>query len=192
MWRLKALSSKGRPFDALRDIHDSALDMLWDAAFGDGSSDRKCTPRTMAWLQGYKAEVPKGVDEPVIYAGPALPPGFQAIVDVTKGIRPVMSSPFPSWQMVYMENFTKFGKSKRAKNQLVWEEIDRGVQRMVGREVEPSCAMDYMLNRERNAAKKEGRKPDYYKLAMQDEVSNPESLPSQPLLRRASFANIGV
>lgn len=91
-------------------------------------------------------------------------------MEVSDAVGTAMLSPQANWHIWLLKRFTKLGSAIRLKDQIIHTEIEKGIQRIKAGKVELTCAMDFMLDRERRAAEKKAYAPDYHTARIQDEV----------------------
>ncbi len=119
LWRLKAKSAGGRPFEAYYDLKVAALDIILAAAFGIPSEE--CVTREhVTSLQISPPTSGQGrADDVFPFPEQPLSPVFQSIVNVTATIQVTMTTPLPHFHVWLLRTFTKLGQDFMFKDQFV-------------------------------------------------------------------------
>jgi hypothetical protein len=179
LWTVKMHLSNGRPFCAKRDIYNVALEAIWGTLFGvDGTAtitreniSLLCTQRVTTQLTTH--------DDAMVFEQAAIPLAFEAIFRLTECIDYLLKSPFPGvigWLMRNMVPSVR--KWTMLKDRTINNEISKAEQRMerdsTGRH-DSLNAVDHMLRRERMAAERQSRLPEYQSRIMIAEVSLPKT-----------------
>ncbi|KAF9878737.1 cytochrome P450 [Colletotrichum karsti] len=182
LWDFKSRESNGRPFTALDDIYDAAMDAVLEFSFGSAFPHRAIHPQLEAArnadlkaLRGLLKAV--GEDEPVEFPRAAAHETIQATYQTSKAIGEVYDFPRPRFGW-YLKKFQPSETAAaRVRHAYIKDQIDKGVERLLGRSKNGSdedewikSAVDLMLSRETKFAAKEGRDPIYWSSTMRDEV----------------------
>ncbi|ORY68347.1 cytochrome P450 [Pseudomassariella vexata] len=171
LWTLKAELANGRPFDARRDIFDAAIDIINAATFA--FDDSLCTVKhQLDYLATTDSrQLPVNPDGSVDF--PQLPElddiaVVHALCDHIgnqfKSLKPKLSHKFK------LLTDSSFRRNLARKDELITQEINKSLQRFESGDNTMFSAMDHMLQREREAAKKAGRKPDFHSRRIYDEL----------------------
>ncbi|RYP65762.1 hypothetical protein DL771_008127 [Monosporascus sp. 5C6A] len=170
LWTLKAKLAAGRPFNADRDVFDAAVDIINAATFGldDDLSTVKHQLDSLAEVGN--AELPLSPDGSVKFAHPPDVPEIAAIHEVGVHIGEQIKTLFPKLSHRY-KVLTKPSLSKAIsmKDKFIHDEIEKALARLrSGGRVR--SAMDHILQREMNAAKKADRPPVFHSPRIHDEL----------------------
>ncbi|CCF33717.1 cytochrome P450 monooxygenase [Colletotrichum higginsianum] len=174
LWSLKAKWALDHPFDAHRDLQNSALDIIMAAAFGQADGSSVLWQHIIQEAGHRPVTVPSNPVEPVIFRNLELPAEYQATVDITHFMGRVVTSPFPTQQAWLLKKFTKVGDVFMAKDQFIKSRIQKAVSRLDGngsaKDKVAKSALDYIVLREVAAAKKAGCKPMLDSKRIEDEL----------------------
>ncbi|RYP91149.1 hypothetical protein DL770_002711 [Monosporascus sp. CRB-9-2] len=170
LWTLKAKLAAGRPFNADRDIFDAAIDIINAATFGldDGLSTVKHQLDSLAKVGD--AELPLRPDGSVKFTHPPDVPEIAAIHEIGLHIGEQFKASFPKISHRYkMLTKPSLAKAISMKDKLIHDEIEKALARLrSGGRVR--SAMDHILQREMNAAKKADRRPVFHSPRIHDEL----------------------
>jgi hypothetical protein len=176
LWSIKAQIVDGRPFKADQDIHHLALDIIVSAAvvfplnrttIGRHIEDMKNRP----WAYAANKE---HTQEPLPFASVVLDPQLEACVYLSQSIGVPFQSVFPRLaHWLYLQK-PESRRAFRLKEKLISENIDDAVRRLErsdkGGKVKMLSAVDQLILREKNTAKKHGVLPDFHRREIYDEV----------------------
>lgn len=173
LWDIKARLGESRPFNAQRDIFDVAIDIINAVAFGL-DEEQSTVKRQLDFLERASSDFRPTLDvDSGAAVFPVLPvlPNIEAIEAISHHLGDQFKVPFPRlvhrFQM--WTDRTLAGHYDR-KNAFIRDEIDKAVVRLRKGESGTRSAMDYVLQREMNAADKAGREPIYHSPTIHDEV----------------------
>lgn len=174
LWTIKMQKSKGRPFQADKDIYNLALDIIVSAAFDFPMSRTTIVKQIAAAKDSVPAEDGLGDDaEPFTFSGVAMDAELQACVYLTESIGVSFQSTFPRLAHWLYLNKAESRRQMRLKEQLIRREINKAIDRMErgdGMESSFRCAVDQLCQRERAISQKHGVQPNYHQRAIYDEV----------------------
>ncbi|KAL6365870.1 hypothetical protein LRP88_00449 [Fusarium phalaenopsidis] len=177
LWNDKARLSNGRPFDAAKDIHNAALDIVMAASFGLGLEQSQIAKQTRE-LEG--ASSLGGRDGVFEFKHVPLDEELRFFTTLVDSILVAVRSPLPRLGHFLYRNLSPMMRRAAAgRDRLSNREIAKSVERRRSGHPE-RCALDNMLAREDVIAEKEGRKPNYYSQVIQSERA-------QSLLRKALY-----
>jgi len=164
LWKVKARLAKGRPFSITEDIKQSALEIIWAAAFGEQIGVAQTQIKLLS--SGVDINLPKDTDLEVVFPHVPPPEAFQSIVTVSDSVSIPLNSPFPRLHhQLAVRLVPHLRKATHHKEQM----ISGGIRRSQAKFAHASdnddavkCALDLVVQREAQMAKKEGRpaKPD--------------------------------
>jgi hypothetical protein len=177
LWKIKARVADNRPFEATGDVFHAALDAVLEFSFGKSFAHRAVPPQMEGVLMLEKQGVANVVDEgPLDFGTAPLHETLRATLHSGETVGDVLDSPFPrlSWWWKSIQ------PSERTFARIREEYIKEQVMKAVGRlnsEKDTSddawvmSAVDLMMDREQQFARKENREPMYWSAAVRDEVS---------------------
>jgi hypothetical protein len=174
LWTEKMQLGEGRPFDVKHDIYDTALEAIWAAVFGiEGTAT---VTRNQIELLSHRKSVslPSSADEAVEFPRAPAPPVFRAVLDLTDGLEEIVKSPFPRLVGFIQRYLPTSRKNIQLKNRAMADEIAKAVARLKeneGKADKITNAVDHMLLREKAAAEKLQRAPEYQSKVMAAEVN---------------------
>ncbi|KAK3938136.1 cytochrome P450 [Diplogelasinospora grovesii] len=171
LWTFKKKVADARPFEAAQDIFRTALDIINAAAFGIDDSESLTKTYTEALSDVSRHALDRTDDG--AYEFPhvprtALEEAVEALVD---SLAKAMGSPAP--YLTNLFNFTFVQRYRKAwwlKNQMVNAEMQKSIRRIETNDSKIRCALDFILQRERVAAKAAGRPPAYGTPEIRDEI----------------------
>jgi hypothetical protein len=171
--------SNGRPFCDKHDIYNVALEAIWGTLFGvDGIAT--ITRENISLLRTQRVTTQLTThDDAMVFEQHAVPSAYEAILRLTECIDYLLKFPFPGvigWLIRNMVPSVR--KWTMLKDRTINNEISKAKQRMeresTGRQ-DSLTAVDYMLRRERMAAERQSRLPEYQSRIMIAEVSLPKT-----------------
>lgn len=171
LWTLKADKGRGRPFNARDDLYLAALDIISSVAFGldDGNGTLE---REISHTQSFNPNEFRGFSGPLRFPRAPTDPETESLFDLADMIAIAQGSPFPTLSQHLAMLKPKHAKAWWYRRRLIHRQTTRSVKKLKeGRgEFMRECALDQLLWREMNAAKKADRKPDFYSPIIRDEV----------------------
>jgi cytochrome P450 len=173
LWSEKLRLGEGRPFAVKHDIFDTALDAIWSAVFGNEGTATVTRNQNNLLSELKNIELPSSVDQAVEFPKVPAPPQFRAVLELTDSIEACTKSPFPRTTGFIQRYLPSGRKNLRIKAQFTAEEIAKAETRMresEGKEANITNAVDHMLRREKLAAEKLNRAPQYQSKVMYDEL----------------------
>lgn len=181
LWKEKCRLAEGRPFYALGDVHNMALETMWLVAFGTDIGTNKSQNELLAPLQSIP--LPTDRDSPAEFPKATVNPAFNSIITLTNSVEIPVSSPFPrQYYSFALKTFPRLRAALRHKDQLIKERLHGAWVRFSSQPTEEGsqgdgresvrCAMDLFVKREVAMARKEGRPPQYDTPVIRDELFN--------------------
>jgi hypothetical protein len=175
LWSLKTRYADGAPFRADLDVFMVALDITMAVVF-DFPRENSMVTKQIADIKIHSQQTSNhGQGGAISFSSLPLDPELDACVYLINSIGIAFQSPLPSvtnWLYLHKP------RSRRAltlKRRLIEESIRRGLKRTESQspaeEMKPMCAVDQVLLREIDGARRGGVKPDFHKRAIYDEVS---------------------
>jgi cytochrome P450 len=173
LWSEKARLSDGHPFSVRTDIYQTALEAIWAAVFStEGAAT--ITRNQIDSLRALKSfDLPTSVEEEVEFAPAPAPPVYAAVLRITDGVEHILKSPFPKYMGLLRRQFPSVRRDLNLVDRTMSEEISKAEARMVeskGGDGKITNAVDHMLRREKMAAEKQGRAPNYQSKVMASEL----------------------
>ncbi|GAM83031.1 hypothetical protein ANO11243_010170 [Dothideomycetidae sp. 11243] len=169
MWRVKAKVAGGRPFDMDDDINHFALDAIWAVAFGSEIDTIKTQRQFLEKLNS--PDLPPDIDAPATLPRPQLPDAFEAIMVLSHSMEDAAQSPFPAFAHWCLRQAKPWKLAKAHKDRLVQDRLNDAKARLLNDdEANIACATDHMVFREKKAAEKEGRDPQFDSPVVKDEL----------------------
>lgn len=162
----------GSPFDVMRDLLNFLLDATRSAAFGV-DDDNRALLRDLQCVRSCNVEAsPGNPGAPVKFPEADLGPEVGAIHDLGEIIVLGQASPLP-WVSHALAMCTPRHLRAWFKRKSIIDTQTRESLKKLARygESAKESALDQVLWREMNMAKKLGRQPDFYASAIRDEVS---------------------
>ncbi|KAI0127598.1 cytochrome P450 [Xylariales sp. AK1849] len=170
-WALKATAAKGKPFDALRDIIDAALDIINAAAFASDAS-MSTLKHQLDYLETVDhSQLVDSSHGSIQFPRAADVPDIAAIYTITEHLGTQFRSMKPRLDhKIRLLTSPKLRRSIAQKDAMISREIDRSVARFRSGDNTMFSALDHVLQREMSAAQKTGRSPDFHSPRICDEL----------------------
>lgn len=175
LWRLKARIAGGRPFDATEDVSRMTFDIIKNVAIGKGEN-------TMigVYLEQIRSAYDEGrlrsgdgererdeTDAPFLFPKPPHDETLEAQYRMNKALSLMVPVP-PALYHAINNRRPYMREAYASKEKLLRRQVDLAVKRMEAGEALQS-ALDYMIQREIGAARKEQRSPVFDSPYMFDE-----------------------
>ncbi|KAM5345899.1 hypothetical protein ACJ41O_011760 [Fusarium nematophilum] len=170
LWSLKLEKGGGRPFVADRDFSLATVDIICSVAFGL-DEDKATLRREFSHIQSLDLAPLPTVDEPVSFPQAPADPEIDALFDIREMIAIATSSPFPAWGQRLAMLIPRHARAWWYRRGLIRRQTRNSVKKLQdGGEGRRESALDQLLWREMNAAKKADREPDFYSPVIRDEL----------------------
>lgn len=149
---------------------------VWDVAFG---SQLLSLSTEIEFLKAIsKFDKPTAKDQPIIFPKPIYNSAVLSMKVLTHALDVTVTSPMPKQTHWLLQLTPSYRQAKAYKDQLIRERLDDAKSRLLnlgdGQNISDfvliTCATDYMVRREAQAAAKENRPPQYDSLSAQDEM----------------------
>lgn len=180
-WTIKTRYGNGRPFAAGLDIFMAALDITMAVVF-DFPQSNTMLEKQVADLKSHSQTDTTGPqDKPFPFSSLPLDPELEACIYLINSIGVAFQSPLPSvTNWLYLQKPSS-RRALRLKKELIRQNIDRGLKRLEKQKTEKTekklrCAVDQILLREMEAARKHQFQPNFHRNAIYDEVCFSPSL----------------
>jgi cytochrome P450 len=171
LWQAKCDMAQGRPFSVHEDLTFWALDSIFASSFGVDATGNSTASRLEAMERG-PPEVPPNRDEPVKFPAGKTPAVFEAVLTLANSLTDTQLSPAPRLTSWVLGKLPYMRKATAIKDQWLRARTDEAaalVEADGDNDEQPRNALHSVLLRERDVARKAGRKPDYTKRAIADE-----------------------
>jgi len=171
VWTEKVRLADGHAFDAHEDIVHFTTDAIWAVAFGSEIGTLETQTSYLSAI--HKIDLPLNRDSPAIVPVPVYPAAYEALLTITTAIQPAAVSPFPLLAHWWERQSSKYRNAAAHKNKLVHERIQDAKSRLLkstATEANIHSAVDNLVYRERQAAEREGRKPEFDSPNAKDEL----------------------
>lgn len=183
LWETKARVAGNRPFDATPDIFYAALDAVLDFSFGESFPHRAVRAQTEAVSKMENNETTIADNgKPFNFASAQLHETLNATLHAGEAIGEVLDSPWPKISWWWKNNWQPSDKNhRRIRQEFIKEQIFKAVERLESQKDKSDdawimSAVDLMMDREQQLARKDGRQPVYWSNVMRDEVRVNSSL----------------
>ena len=168
-WDTKARLAKGRPFDVASDIDHLSLDGQLSFVFDEQFKHAALNPQIRTVAQLDPSSVTIGRNGEATFPHGPLNKFVAAMHGTVDAVTTVAASVWPKLGEWWVRQIPKFSKAAAVRRQVIDEQVQRAVGRFEATG-EAKTAIEYMLMREKKAAEKQGRKPDYENKILRDEV----------------------
>ncbi|OAQ71843.1 cytochrome P450 monooxygenase [Purpureocillium lilacinum] len=171
LWRTKQSKAHDRPFAAGHDLYLATLDMISSVAFGMEESKSALKGELYA-ARSFNPSAFEVETEPVCFPPAPEDPEMEALMDIPDMIAVAQASPFPAlaqWLALLKPKHARAHWHRRA---LLKRQTERCLYSLalLGDKNAPDSALHQLLWREKMAASRAGRRPDFYSPAIRDEV----------------------
>lgn len=170
LWQLKMKLADDHPFEAYQDVYSATLDFIFAATFGLKSNASMTNAQQKLLLSNPGIDIPTKSYGAVEFPTASRPPAFQAILTLTESLETTVKSPLPRLHHDILRQMPYMRKARAVKEAFITSEIERRVALFQSGDTAKRSALDDVLQRELNAAKKEGQSPDLKSRAIYDEL----------------------
>jgi cytochrome P450 len=172
LWREKARLAGGHPFTVMEDVKAAAMDIIWGATFGSQMNVSDSQTKLVSGLE--HIERPADPEAEIIFPHAPNPEGFEATMAISDSCEIPLKALFPRLQhRLAMKLFPRLRKAVARKDQLIKEGLQRAWKKFsVAADDDDAvkCALDLVVQREAQMAKKEGRAPEWDTAVIRDEL----------------------
>ncbi|PHH80809.1 hypothetical protein CDD80_6899 [Ophiocordyceps camponoti-rufipedis] len=174
LWHLKHSLAGARPFAADHDLCLAMLDMISSAAFGMEKSEATLTRET-TYLTCRLRSGPvlgPGPADAVVFPRAEQSPETEALLDIADMVSIAQGSPFPTLAQWLALLKPRHARAHWNRRRLLRRQTAKSLHRLAvaGDGSVPESALDELLRREKMAASRAGRAPDFYSPDIRDEV----------------------
>ncbi|CEJ86586.1 hypothetical protein VHEMI04148 [[Torrubiella] hemipterigena] len=170
LWKLKVHVASGRPFDVNEDLDHSALDGMLSFVFDQHFEHTALGPQTEAVSRLDPSTLEMGLNGEVYFPSEPLDDFISALYETVDAIDKVTKSVSPQLAMWWIRQTPRYRKVTATKRKVIREQI-RGALQRLDTPSESRTAIEHMMLRERKAAEKQGRKPNYENPTLIDEIA---------------------
>ncbi|KAH7018784.1 cytochrome P450 monooxygenase [Ilyonectria destructans] len=173
LWLRKVVLACGHPFAAEEDIANTALDTIWAAFIGrkvytTSSQIELLTQRSTVGL-------PSKQDLPVVFPEAPIPYDVEYIRTVINSLAVSLASPHPGLSYFFYLKLPSVWRAFRRKDLMLSDALKDSLGRLGSEEkfvgkAPVRSAMDFVLRREFQQARKEGRQPRLDDAVLKDEL----------------------
>ncbi|KAL3426511.1 Cytochrome P450 1A1-like protein 1 [Phlyctema vagabunda] len=180
LWRVKAHLAEGRPFSVVEDLRKAAFEIIWTATFGFETGAMTVQSELLSSLS--KFENQGGMDQIVDFPVAADPPIFKAGLDLNDTLQVGIQSLVPNLHLFLAYNFVpSLRAARKLKEEVIEREIKKAIEKFSTKtDIQwedqsnlrryMKCAMDMVIARELQSARKEDRAPDPLSRIVRDEL----------------------
>lgn len=170
LWKLKADIAKGRPFRADEDVNVMAFDIIKIVALGEGDSQSMTDLyQDIVLKSNFEDQYPESKDSAFTFPDHLPNEDLMAHQVQQDAVGASVTSPSPALFHKINNRKAAMKKAYDVKNRMLEKQIGFAVKRAESGE-EVKSALDYMIRREINAAKKADRQPAFDSPYMKDEL----------------------
>jgi cytochrome P450 len=180
LWRVKERLAEGRPFSVATDLRKAAFEIIWAATFGFETGSIKVQSDLLSSLPMFE-DLP-GIDQAVEFPVAADPPVFKAVLALNDALNIGVNSFLPrlSLNLAY-STFPSLRAARSLKEAVIQDEIKKAIEKFSNKtdidweeqgnmRRHMKSAVDIVIARELESARKEGRAPDLLSRVVQDEL----------------------
>ena len=180
LWQVKERLAAGRPFSVAEDLRKSAFEIIWTATFGFESGAMKVQFDLLSSLS--KLEDIPGIDQAVNFPVVEDPPIFKAALALNDALQLGIESLSPKLHLFLAYNVVpSLVAARKLKDAVIEDLIKKAIEKFSTKtDVEwedqsnlrryMKSAMDMVIARELQVARKEKRAPDPLSRVVQDEL----------------------
>ncbi|KAF2251175.1 cytochrome P450 [Trematosphaeria pertusa] len=169
-WENKARVANGRPFDVNEDLNHSALDGMLAFVFDRHFEHTAIGPQFDLASKLDPSSIETGPNGEAKFPEAPLNEFITALYQTVDAIDQVTKSVSPTFTMWWLRQTPRYKKVMTVKRKVVKEQV-RGALRRLETTGVTKTAIEHMLMREKKAAEKQGRKPDYESPILMEEIA---------------------
>ena len=172
LWREKARLARGHPFTAIEGVKAAAMDIIWGATFGSQMNVSDAQTTLLSGLD--RIDQPVDTESEIVFPRASEPESFKAIMTICDSVAIPIKSLFPRFEHKWsMRLIPRFRKAVAHKDQLIKEGLQSAWEKFsVAADDDDAvkCALDLIVQREAQMAKKESRSPEWDTADIRDEL----------------------
>ncbi|KAI9687173.1 MAG: hypothetical protein M1822_002584 [Bathelium mastoideum] len=187
LWHERARLARGHPFEVEHDVFRATVDVILSAAFGFEIGAIKTQTALLSSLAASEVPLPrdssssssntKNPDLPATFPVVEDPEDFRAIRTITDSVEIALNSPLPRLSLgLALRVLPRLRRAKRYKDRLLSERLRLAWQKFVADDdgadgnAEVACAVDLLVQREAQMARREQRAIQHDTPAIRDEL----------------------
>lgn len=176
LWEQKMRLAEGRAFDVHDDVHKEALEAVWTAAFGSGPGSTKAQIKLLESME--TRDLPSSSSSAIVFPVAKDEAAFTSILTLTDSMEIPIGSPFPKQHHRFALTFYPYLVSAlKDKNALLkarlreaWQTFSKASIGDDEKDDRVKSALDLIVAKEAQMARKEDRAPAYDTPAIRDEL----------------------
>lgn len=172
LWSQRARLAKGHPFVADNDIFRATVDVILTATFGFEIGAVKSQAEVLSHTESISLSA--DVDKAAVFPAIPDPEAFTSIRTLVDSVEIALNSPLPRVSLTLaLKFFPSLIKARRYKDKMIDERLKMAWEKFsedMDRNDRVKCAVDLLVQREVQMARKEKRPIQYDTLAIRDEL----------------------
>ncbi|KAK5997603.1 Cytochrome P450 monooxygenase TRI13 [Cladobotryum mycophilum] len=172
LWRERARLAQGRPFEGDHDLFRATLDVILSATFELEAGSIAAQTKLLSRLD--TIALPADVDTPVEFPTAKDPQEFTSIRSLLDSVEIALNSPFPTAHLSFALNFyPELSSARKYKDGMIAERVQRAWKKFgenADQDDKVACAVDLLIQRQAQMAKKENRNLGYDVQAIKGEL----------------------
>jgi cytochrome P450 len=172
LWKAKGDVANGRPFDIASDVEGVMNDSIFAVAFGVSRGAIAAKLEALKEHPPTKAIVPD--NEVIVFPAAKRLAVYDDIGTVLGSPEIALKSPFGSWHLAFaLKCYPKLRRAVKRKNRFIQQMLDEAwakFNRPTSSEADVKSAADFPIAREVPQSKKSGRKAQYDRPMVKDEL----------------------
>lgn len=163
LWRERARLAKGRPFEGDHDIFRATLDIILWATFELDAGSIEAQMEMLKDLD--KVALPADRDSPVVFSDAGDTEAFTSIRSLLDSVEIALNSPLPTHHLRFALTFyPELSSARKYKDSMIAGRVQRAWDKFGGQKSgddQIRCAVDLLIQRQAQMARKEQRDPTY-------------------------------
>ncbi|KAJ0418303.1 cytochrome P450 [Aspergillus carlsbadensis] len=172
LWKERARLAQRRPFEGDHDIFRATLDVILSATFELEAGTIAAQTALLEKLDSIA--LPADRDSPVVFPNAEDPEAFTSIRSLLDSVEIGLNSPVPTQHMRFaLAFYPELSSARKYKNSMIAERVDRAWKRFGDQkhgDDQVRCALDLLIQRQAQMARKEHRDPTYDVEAIKGEL----------------------
>ncbi|KAF2806011.1 cytochrome P450 [Mytilinidion resinicola] len=168
-WETKARLANDRPFDVNDDLDHVALDGMLSFVFDRQFEHAALSPQMQAVAQLDPSRVEIGRHGEAKFPTAPFNKFTASLYGTVDAVNVVTASLWPKFAKWWVRQIPRYSTSIAVRRQVIREQVQGAIRRFEATG-EAKTAIEHMLAREKKAAEKQGRKPDYENQVLMDEI----------------------
>jgi cytochrome P450 len=172
LWRERARLARGRPFQAEQDISRGTVDSILSATFGFEVGSIKSQVKILSKIN--KIALSTNVDVPATFPTASDPQEFTSISKLVDCVEIALNSPIPKQHLTFaLKFFPSLVSARKYKDKMIGDRIQTAWKKFcdnADQDDKVKSAVDLLVQREVQIAKKENRAVIYDTQAIRDEL----------------------